>query len=297
MPRAASRSQRALWIAVALSAVLALLPARWLGWTVVAADIANVPIQPLADAGVRLGRALRGPEGGVAEESEALRRRTEELDTTRALLHAARLRIEALQEEIRHLQDARRFHQGVQIDPMFVRVTGRSPDRGRGPVRINAGRRHGVTPGTVAVYRGAHLIGRVADDVGRLSCRIVPVTDPATGLMEAVILPADDPAAEVADAPRLQLTADGQGALEGDLDRNRVVQVGDIVLLSDPGWPDSAQGMILGTVTSLAPKDLQPLHNLITVTPRFHATHVASVTLKIERMASGQGPTQEGPSP
>ncbi|MHC4616037.1 MAG: hypothetical protein ACYTAU_21035, partial [Planctomycetota bacterium] len=216
MHRAASRSQRALWTAVGLTVVLALLPARWLGWTAVAADVVNVPIQPLADIGVRLGRLLRSPEGGAAEESEALRRRTEELDATRALLHAARLRIEALQEEIRHLQDARRFHRGIQIDPMFVRVTGRSPDRGRGPVRINAGSRHGVTPGTIAVYRGAHLLGRVADDVGRLSCRVVPVTDPATGLMEAVILPADDPTAEVADAPRLQLVADGQGGLVGD---------------------------------------------------------------------------------
>jgi cell shape-determining protein MreC len=272
---------------------LVLLPARWLGWTALAADIVNVPIQPLADVGVRLGRVLRGPESEAAEESEALRRRTEELETTRALLHAARLRIEALQQEIRHLQDARRFHQGVQIDPVFVRVTGRSPDRGRGPVRINAGSRHGVVPGTIAVYRGVHLIGRVADDVGRLSCRIVPITDPATGLMEAIILPADDPAAELADAPRLQFVADGRGALVGDLDRNLVVEPGDVVRLADPSWADSAQGMILGTVASVEPKDLQPLLNSITVRPRFHAQRVASVTLKIERLAGGQ----EGPPP
>jgi cell shape-determining protein MreC len=289
MPRTAARAQRALWSAVGLTTVLAFLPAGWLRWTVVASDIVNVPIQPLADAGVRLGRVLRDPDGDGGEESEALRRRTEQLEATRVLLHAARLRIEALQEEIRHLQDARRFHQGVQIDPMFVRVTGRSPDRVRGPVRINAGSRHGVTPGTVAVYRGVHLIGRVGDDVGRLSCRIVPVTDPATGLMEAIILPADDPVAEVANAPRLQLVADGGGQLVGDLDRNLVVQAGDVVRLSDPAWPDSAQGMILGTVERVVPKDLQPLHNQITVDPEYHAGGVASVTLKIERLAGGEG--------
>jgi cell shape-determining protein MreC len=291
MARPATRSQRALWAAVGLTVVLGLLPAGWLRWTVVASDIINVPIQPLADAGVRLGRMLRGPDGEAGEESEAVRRRTQELEATRVLLHAARLRIEALQEEIRHLQDARRFHQGAQIDPLFARVTGRSPDRGRGPVRINAGSRHGVTPGTVAVYRGAHLIGRVGDDVGRLNCRIVPITDPATGLMEAIILPADDPAAELADAPRLQLVADGRGTLVGDLDRNRVVQAGDVVRLSDPAWPDSAQGMILGYVMSVESKDLQPLHNQITVEPDFHAQEVASVTLKIERLAAGE----EGP--
>ncbi|MHC4775066.1 MAG: hypothetical protein ACYTBR_07350, partial [Planctomycetota bacterium] len=63
--------------------VLALLPSGWLRWTVVASDIVNVPVQPLADAGVRLGRALRGPEGSAGRESEALRRRTEQLEATR----------------------------------------------------------------------------------------------------------------------------------------------------------------------------------------------------------------------
>jgi hypothetical protein len=109
--------------------------------------------------------------------------------------------------------------------------------------------------------------------------------------MEAIILPADDPAAELAGAPRLQLVADGRGALVGDLDRNLVVQAGDVVRLSDPAWPDSAQGMILGYVRSVEPKDLQPLHNQITVKPDFDAQEVASVTLKIERLAAGE----EGP--
>ena len=116
----------------------------------------------------------------------------------------------------------------------------------------------------------------------------MPVTDPATGLMEAIILPADDPAAEIADAPRLQLVAHGE-FLVGDLDRNLVVQAGDVVRLSDPAWPDSAQGMILGTVKSVEPKDLQPLNNRITVEPTFYAHDVASVTLKIERLAAGEG--------
>jgi cell shape-determining protein MreC len=288
MPRTAARSQRALGAAIGLTVVLALLPAGWLRWTAVASDIVNVPVQPLADAGVRLGRLLRGPPGEAGEQSEALRRRTEELEATRALLHAARLRIEALQEEIQHLQDARRFHQGVQIDPLFVRVTGRNPDGGRGPVRINAGSRDGVTPGTVAVYRGVHLLGRVGADVGRLSCRIVPITDPATGLVEAIILPADDPAAGLAGAPRLQLEADGRGGLVGDLERSLVVRPGDVVRLADPSWPDSAQGMILGTVASVAPEDLQPLLNVVTVRPRFGVHRVSSVTLKIERGAGGQ---------
>jgi cell shape-determining protein MreC len=288
MARPATRSHRAFAVAVGLAVILALLPAGWLRWTPVAADVVNVPIQPLADAGVRLGRVLRGPDG-VAGQSQALQRRTEELETTRALLHAARLRIEALQEEIRHLQDARHFHQGVEIDPLFVRVTGRSPDRARGPVRINAGSRHGVTPDTIAVYRGVYLIGRVAEDVGRLSCRVVPITDPASGLMEVFILSPDDPVGDLADAPRLQLVPHGGDTLVGDLDRSLVARPGDIVRLADPSWADSAQGMIIGTVDSVEPKELQPLLNTVAVRPRFHAQRVASMTLKIERFAAAEG--------
>jgi hypothetical protein len=46
--------------------------------------------------------------------------------------------------------------------------------------------------------------------------------------------------------------------------------------------------MILGRVMSVEPKDLQPLLNQITVRPRFHPQRVASVTLKIERLAAGE---------
>lgn len=270
-------------MAVGLTLLAAFLPTGWLGWTDILASIVNVPLQPLTDGGLRLGAWIRPATDEYAQASQELKRRTEELETTRALLYAARLRIEALQEEIGELQAARRLHQGAEINPLYARVTGRSPDRAGGPVRLNAGTRHGVTPGTVAVYRGVHLIGRVARDVSRLSCHLVPITDPSAGLLEAIILPGDDPVADVRNAPRLQLESDGNGALVGDLDSSTQVRKGDVVRLSDPAWPDSAQGMIVGEVESIEPKDLQPLRNAITVRPRYQANRVASVTLKIER--------------
>ena len=65
-------------------------------------------------------------------------------------------------------------------------MTGRPPDRAGGPVRINAGTRHGVVAGAIVVYRGGHLFGRVADGVSRLSSSVVPVTDGSIGLVEGI---------------------------------------------------------------------------------------------------------------
>lgn len=281
-------SGRALGLAVGLTAFLSLLPARLLGWTRVPAEILALPVQPLADGGIRLSRWLR-PLDGEAGESEELRQMGENLEATRALLHAERLRVEGLLEEIEALREARAFRPGVEMTPIYARVVGLGADRGQGPVRLGAGALHGVEPGAIAVYRGGHLLGRVAPDVERLSSRLVPLTDPATGLVEAFVVPASDPLRLLDGAARLQLRPDGRGGLSGDLDRAAAVAPGDVVRLADPLWPDSAQGLIIGTVDGVAPKDLQPLLNTVSVRPRYQAQRVSALTLVIERTAAKGG--------
>ncbi len=278
-------------MAAGLAVVMSLMPVRWLAWTPGLATVVRVPVQPLAQAGVQVSHWLR-PAAGEAGESEALRERTDQLEMTRALLHGARLQIDSLLEEIAVLQEVRGLRPGVEITPIVARVTGRSPDRSGGPVRINAGTRHGVVAGAIVVYRGGHLFGRVADGVSRLSSGVVPITDGSLGFIEGVVLPADDPVADVRSRPHIQFVADGHGGLVGDLDREVVINLDDTVLLADLSWPDSAQGLIIGNVTSVEPKDLQPLLNTVTVQPKFHARHVASVTVIIERFTEpgGAGP-------
>ena len=275
-----------------LAIAASLMPVSWLGWTQGLATVVRVPVQPLAEAGVQISHWLR-PAADVAGESDALRERSIQLETTRALLHGARLQIDALLEEIAVLQGVSVFlRPGVEITPIVARVTGRSPDRVGGPVRINAGTRHGVVAGTVVVYRGGHLVGRVADGVSRLSSGVVPITDGSIGLIEGFVQTKDDPAADDQNGPHIQFVADGRGGLAGDLDREVVINLDDIVRLSDFSWPDSAQGLIIGYVTSVKPKDLQPLLNTVTVRPKFRAHLVASVTVLIERFTepAGGGP-------
>ena len=291
MSRVIPRSQRVFAISLGLTLLCAVLPVGWLRWTGVVANVFSVPVQPLADAGLRLGLLMR-PGLTANGSNEVLRQRDEELQTTRALLHGARIRIEALLEEIDALQEARRFHRAVEMTPLYARVTGAPPDRGSGPVRLNVGSRHGVVPYAIAIYRGGHLVGRVAGDVSRLSSRLVPLTDPSTGLVEGLILPAGDPIANIAQAPRIQLFPDGHGGLGGDLDRELAVSVGDVVRLADPGWPQSAQGLIVGTVESIEPNDHQPLRVLITVRPTFEAKRLDSVTLLVERFNDALGGEQ-----
>ncbi len=269
-------------MAAGLAVVTSLMPVGWLGWTPGLATVVRVPVQPLAQAGVQISHWLR-PAADEAGESEALRERSIQLETTRALLHGARLQIDALLEEIAVLQEVRVLRPGVEITPIVARVTGRPPDRVGGPVRINAGTRHGVVARAVVVYRGGHLVGRVADGVSRLSSGVVPITDGSIGYIEGVVLSADDPVADVRSRPHIQFVADGHGGLAGDLDREVVINLDDTVLLADFSWPDSAQGLIIGYVTSVEPKDLQPLLNTVTVRPKFRASHVASVTVLIER--------------
>ncbi len=278
MARIDFRSQRALAVATGLAILASLLPVRWLAWTPILATIVRVPVQPLAQAGVQVSHWLR-PAAGEAGESEALRERTDQLEMTRALLHGARLQIDSLLEEIAVLQEVRGLRPGVEITPIVARVTGRPPDRVGGPVQINAGTRHGVVAGAVVVYRGGHLVGRLAEGVSRLSSSVVPITDGSIGLIEGV----------VNEGPHIQFVADGHGRLAGDLDREVVINLGDTVRLADYSWPDSGQGLIIGTVTSIEPKDLQPLLNTVTVRPTYRASHVASVTVLIERFTAPAG--------
>lgn len=279
-------------MAAGLAVVTSLTPVSWLGWTAGFATVVRVPVQPLAQAGVQISHWLR-PPADEAGESEALRERSDQLEMTRALLHGARVQIDALLEEIAVLKGVSGFlRPGVEITPIVARVTGRPPDRVGGPVRINAGIRHGVVARAVVVYRGGHLVGRVADGVSRLSSGVVPITDGSIGLIEGFLQTKDDPAADDRSGPHIQFVADGHGGLAGDLDREVVINLGDTVRLDDSSWPDSAQGLIIGTVTSIEPKDLQPLLNRVTVRPKFRAHQVASVTVLIERFTepAGAGP-------
>ncbi len=284
MPRI--RSQRTLGLVVGLTLIVALfMPTPWVRpCTGALAGIVSVPIQPLADFGTRLSRWLWPPPDPLAEEPPIVQHLTEQLEGARQLAHARQLEIEKLLEEIRELERARSFHRGpAAVDTLFARITGRSGEGAAGLVRLNVGTRHGVEAGAIAVFRGVHLIGRVAEDPGHLSAWVVPLTHPSTGLLDVVIVPAGDPDPPFDAAPRVQLSPDGRGGLVGEVDRNAVIAPGDVAELFDQVWPAAAAAMKVGTVERVVPKESDPLLSTIVVRPQYPAHRLPSVTLKIER--------------
>lgn len=285
-----SPSKQAFALALCVTAMLAVLPNRWLQpWTTDLAGIVNLPLTPFEDAGGRIKGWLRPVDDPLAGETEQVQKLIEDRDEILALYRAAQLKIDLLQEEIGQLQDAVRFHRGVTVTPIYAQVTGRSPGRAGGLLRLKAGAREGVVPGTVAVYRGVHIIGRITDDVGHLGSKLLPMTDRASGWVAGIVLSADDVAASVADAPHVDLYPQGDGTLTGEIERARDVQEGDVVQLSDYSWPDAAQGMMIGKIEKITTKDDDPLRNLVVVRPHYLAADLNSVTLKIEQIELTQG--------
>ncbi len=293
---AALRPQRGFVLVLGLVFLVAFgLPIAWIRpWSGVLAGLVGIPVQPLGDFGVRVARWVWPPRDPLADETQRIQELSEQLEIARQVTQVKQLRIEALQEEVRDLQQARQYHDGaVPIDTLHARVTGRGADRAGGLVRLNVGRRNGVTADAVAVFRGVHLVGRVAEDVGQLSSWLVPVTDPATGYIEVALVPASNPDLSRSQVPRIQVQPDGHGGLVGEIDRDSAVRPGDVVELHDPAWPQSAQGMKIGVVESVAPKDSQPLLKAVVIRPQYQAHRLSSVILKIERaeaVAEGRTP-------
>lgn len=284
---AANRPQRPFLVTLGLTFVVAFfLPVSWIRpWSNVLAGLVSIPVQPLGDFGVRLARWIWPPQDPLAHESPRVQQLSEQLEIARQTAHVKQLRIEALQEELRELQQARQFHGGaVPIDTLYARITGRGPDRAGGLVRLNVGRRNGVTPDAVAVFRGVHLVGRVAEDVGRVSCWLISLTDPASGYIEVALVPLAAPDLSRSQVPRIQVQADGRGGLVGEIDRDVRVSPGDVAELHDMAWPQSAQGMKVGIVESVSPKESQPLLNNVVIRPEYQAHRLSSVILKIERV-------------
>jgi cell shape-determining protein MreC len=305
-PRAPSI--RSLLIAAIALAATAFAPLRWLWWVGDVAAIVALPLSPLTDGGNALAAWLRpgvrwatrgGAPGSDLEErwgadAATLERLTEDRDTYRALWHAERLRNEDLLQRLADVRLAEEFHRGSVFEPLRADIVGRSPAGLRGPVRLNAGRAAEVSPGDVAVFRGAHLVGRVVGEVEGLTSMLLWVADPATGKLSAAIPREPEPSAPDPGAIRVLLVPEGDGTFTADVAEDAGARLGDHVVMDDPTWPDTARGMIVGSVESVERRDDQPLRVRLRIRPAFDLHELRSVTLKIQpgreqRPAEGGG--------
>ena len=298
MTRRLLPKHRWFFVALGVVGVLSVFPTRWLGWTKDVAAIVALPITPFTHLGTTLATWLRpgaSPIDGLSGDvSEQLAQLVIEKDYAEAQLASAMMRIEELEQQVAQLQLAASYSSGRPVKLLLADVTGHSPNLSLDVVSLSRGSRDGVRAGTVAVHAGVHLIGKVTE-VKTLGSLMVPITSPSwRDLIDAVIMSGEVTDGEIEPKARVQLALRADGAFTADVDRQVVVEHGDIARLSDTRWPSAAQAMVIGRVEAVEAIEEQPLRRRIVVRPMYRAHELSSVTLKIESDDGADGSTAAG---
>jgi cell shape-determining protein MreC len=287
------RSRKAFPITVVLTLIVSLLPARWLAKLNDLGTIVSFPLMPLRD-GANFVAAMMAPDPPRYDDHDADASRDQlyaESQAWRQRYLQSSLQVKFLEDQLEQLQAIPIERLGpASIKPLTARITGLNPSEPSRVVELNRGARQGVVPGTVAVYDGSYLVGRVRD-VSEVRCVMVPLTADSTGFILARIASSGAVVDGLVGTPVVQLKARGDGSFTADVARDLAIAEGDTVWLDDRGWPRTAQAMIVGSVRSVRAKDDQPLRNTIVVRPYQQIHQLSSVTLVIELDDAGEEPT------
>ncbi|MCI0363651.1 MAG: hypothetical protein L0Y44_10390 [Phycisphaerales bacterium] len=293
MPRSLISSQRMLAFAVVTTAVASLLPPAALGWTNAPVRVFNLILTPFAVAGNQVSSWLKPAPLGFrqaelpATEGEYIKHLQGEMAKFERLYIAEQTKVESLVRQLEQLQKVKSPNARL-VRPIIANVSLRSPSSPFGAVGLSRGATHGVRPGTIAVYEGVHLIGRVTEDISGVQCTMLPLSNPKTGLLDAVVLAKDRAGVTLTAAPKIQLTPRGDGTFSGQADRMALIHRDDDVVLIDTSWSPAAQGMNIGRVVSVQPSEMEPLRNTITVRPSFQISQLAHVMLDVEIDEAGE---------
>lgn len=289
-------SPKALVLVMVATLALCMVPNRALGLADLLSEALGLVLQPFAVMGGQLAEWIRPAPSGIEGplNEEFVRHVQQERDEFERLYVVEQAKVESLEEQVRQLQMGASDASQAPAKRLGARVALRSPAP-QGIVTLNRGANDGVHEGVIAVYNGTHLLGRVSK-VSAMQCELLPLANKSTGLIDGVIMPADRGDMVLKNRPRVQLMPLGNGTLRGDVDRATVVNVGDLVQLLDDAWLHPAQGMFIGKVEGVEPKESEPLRNTVTVRPQFDVSQVAYVTLKIEMEESATQPAnRSGP--
>lgn len=292
MARSLLSNQRVFPLVLVLTLAAGLLPARFLGWTRLLAEIVSIPVVPFADPLNQLGAMLR-PAPSTADggplTTESLDRLEAEAAEYKRLYLAELAKVDALERQLAQLQG---FEMGGSRSPVrtvLAHVAMRSPQSALGAVTLNIGSKHGVDIGAVAVYDHVHLVGRVTQ-VGGMQSTLLPLTNRDTPLLRCVVLPRERAAGAVSlgSLPMVHLQAKGNGTFISRPDRSTIINVGDEVILMDPDWPSPAQGMRVGVVERVQSDDKDPLRHLVVIRPLVQVSQISMMALRLEGEETSQ---------
>lgn len=270
---------------LAAVSLLAVLPARWVGFV---GDSLRGPVQavltPAAAPMRALGLWLRPGEVAGASRDEAMREMERQREVAQTRQRQAEERVRELErqlQEVIRLSPANR--DAIERTVAAPVVSGLS-DVSAGMIAVRAGAADGVTEGAVAAASGLRLVGKVREVRGPLSL-VLPITQKSAGWLNAVV--------EVEGTGQFfgcQLGPVGDGTLRGDLVVEASgVAAGQRVRLRDPEWPASAQMFVVGRVERVEAKPEQPLRQVVTVRPEMDLRRVSEVLLFVPRGQGGAG--------
>ncbi len=293
MPRGSVTPKRLLALAVLACVISALLPSRFTRPLTGLADPVQLLFAPISFPASEVSRTLRPsrqPDLGL--DPQDLDRLIDERNTYQQRWLQSQGQIAELRAQLRDLQEGRALAPAVEFTDLSAPVIGATPALQDGILTIRAGSADGVVVrDTIAVARGVHLVGRVVR-VGRRTSSAQTITAMHRGRTQEwidglVFVGPEGPAFAC------QLQAIGDDRLEGDLASDATgVEVGQVVRLNDPQWPEWAQMLIVGRIESIRPKEGAPGRELITVRPELELERLRHIVLRMpdETSVSGGSP-------
>lgn len=252
--------------------VFALAPTSITGWVENARSPLEFVFTPVSHPVRRIATKASPSEQPADPRVADLEERIAQEQLLRA---QAEQRVERLRAMVADLQAGLTIAPDAPARSVWASIVGVSPDPREGVIIAGRGQRDGVIEGqTVAVARGVHLVGRVVD-VSNRSARIIPITHPRAGLINAMVMTEDPTSGFMG-----QLLPEGDGTLTGELvSEAEGVEVGQTVRLFDDAWAASSQMVVIGRVTEVGRKDNQRI--TVTVRPEFDVSRVSEVVLRI----------------
>ncbi|GIK18530.1 MAG: hypothetical protein DYG93_13595 [Leptolyngbya sp. PLA2] len=291
-PGQTAASRRLLPITIAALVVLALVPVRFMAFAGWFADLTAVVAAPVSQP-LRALAAWVAPARTGGSPTEEIAELEQQRDHYATLYHRVRDENARLRELVRQLQGGIALNPELPLRLYTASVVGASSDLSSPLLTVRAGRRHGVERNTVATVAGVQLLGRVDRAAERL-CYVRPITAPEAGSIIGTVMVSDE------GGLLCRLAPVGDGTLRGDVEYpaspegrpTPEVAPGQLVRLSDPVWPPSAQMLIIGQVERVEPAPDAPLRRVITVRPTVRLERVSEVVLRIlqETGEGGGGP-------
>ena len=300
-------SRRILVIALAGAALLSALPQSFqTPWSGTLATVLWAPLVPGASVLAWARDWVRAPAEPYQGLPEELRTARESRDQLQGELDAMQLRVGQLERELGELSGYRPPDR-AGWQPRSATVIERGAGRPAGLLGIDIGTAQGIGEGDPVVVGGNQIIGMIAAGGAENRSWVIPLDDRRCGRIDAIVLPeAADGSSDASggtgaggkktdkarnptrDKVLVQLVAQGNRTLIGELESPADVKPGDSVQLSDATWRPAAQGMRIGVVESVGVLDANPLRRRITVRMESDPLHQSRVVVKVRVPGPGQ---------